>query len=299
MEAISGESSFSRNTREQDEARYRSGNLVLWLAAIAVLVGLNFASWSFCMWVFGQPEHPLNYRLLTRLEKLDPIHGFLPVTAPRGKFYSTKDLYAHVYPFGEAELGAFNGILKRLYLTNYKERDDVTYLSGEFAVETVQEMTRRDVFPSGLVIRARSTTFPDALVDLALPSENVPESFDLKKGELIQLQESSMCAAVLHVDRREDTSMVFTVVPLVTRTPSPADQPPAPKRYEFAEGAVIEVSTPPRIRLDPERWPISEEDGEIEEMPEEMLSPGEEAAEEEGGESEGADEPADGGGKRA
>ena len=82
METVSDQSAFSRKLREQDEGRFVSGNIVLWVAVIAVLIGLNFASWSFCMWVFGQPEHPMNYRLLTKLEKLDPIHGFTPVTAP-------------------------------------------------------------------------------------------------------------------------------------------------------------------------------------------------------------------------
>ncbi|MEM1441766.1 MAG: hypothetical protein AAGF67_05455 [Verrucomicrobiota bacterium] len=268
MEAVSGESSFSRNSREQDEGRYASGNLILWIAAIAVLIGLNFASWSFCMWVFGQPEHPMNYKLLNRLEKLDPIHGFLPFTAPRGKFNSAKDLYAQVYPFNEAELRAYNGILKRYYLKNYIERDDVTFLSGEFVIESTQEMGVDDVFQNGIVIRGRSSTFPDVILDLALPSEETPEVFTLPVGSLFQVEESQMCAALLNVDRRPDATMVFTVVPLVTKSPSrSADEPPGPKRYEFAENAAITVSTPPRIQIDPERWPISEEVETIEENP--------------------------------
>lgn len=259
MEAVSGESSFSRNSREQDEGRYATGNVILWIAAIAVLIGLNFASWSFCMWVFGQPEHPMNYKLLNRLEKLDPIHGFLPFTAPRGKFNSAKDLYAKVYPFNEAELRAYNGILKRHYLKNYLERDDVTFLSGEFVIESVQRMNPDDVFEGGVVVRGVSSTFPDVILDLALPSENPPEVFDLPTGTLFQLVESQMCAALLNVERLPDSRMVFTVVPLVTKEPSgSAEEPPAPKTYDFGENAVITVQTPPRIQLEPERWPISE-----------------------------------------
>jgi hypothetical protein len=140
METLSDQSPFSRQSREQDDGRYVSGNLVLWLAVLAVLVGLNFASWSFCMWVFGQPEHPMNYRLLTKLERLDPIHGFTPVTAPRGKFVSAKDLYAQVYPFSDTELRAYNGILKRSYLKNYVELENVTFLSGDFTVLSVRAM---------------------------------------------------------------------------------------------------------------------------------------------------------------
>jgi len=245
METLSDQSSFSRESREQDEGRYASGNLILWLAVIAVLVGLNFASWSFCMWVFGQPEHPMNYRLLTRLERLDPIHGFTPVSAPRGKFVSAKDLYAQVYPFSPTELRAYNGILKRSYLKNYLEQENVAFLSGEFTVLAAQPMGPGDVFPAGYAIRGRSTTFPDAIVDFPLPSEKTPEKFSLAAGQVFKIEESSTCAAILNIERREDGTMVFTAVPLVERV------------YEFADGAAIAVKIPPQIRIDPENWPVS------------------------------------------
>lgn len=251
METLSDQSAFSRRAREQDEGRYASGNLVLWLAVIAVLVGMNFASWSFCMWVFGQPEHPMNYRLLTRLDRLDPIHGFTPVSAPRGKFHSAKDLYAQVYPFSESELKAYNGILKRHYLKNYLARNDVVFLSGEFAVVSVETMGKDSVFPGGHAIRARSTTFPDGFVDFALPAEAPSKSFHLVPGQLFKIEESTTCAALLHIERREDATMVFTAVPLVERT------------YEFGAGASIAVKIPPKIRIEPERWPITGEDADL------------------------------------
>jgi hypothetical protein len=245
METLSDRSSFSRQSREQDEGRHVSGNLVLWLAIIAVLIGLNFASWSFCMWVFGQPEHPMNYRLLTKLERLDPIHGFTPVSAPRGKFISAKDLYAQVYPFSLTELRAYNGILKRSYLKNYLEQENVTFLSGEFTVLSVQPMGPEDVFPAGYVIRGRSTTFPDAIVDFPLPSEKTPERFVLAAGQAFKVEESSTCAAILNVARLDDGTMVFTAVPLVERV------------YEFSDEAVVTVKIPSQIRIDPECWPVS------------------------------------------
>ena len=265
MDALPDQSSFARELRKNDdEARYHSGNLILWIAAIAVLIGLNAASWSFCMWVFGQPEHPMNYRLLTRLEKLDPIEGFTRVSAPRGKFYSTKELYADVYPFSPTELVAYNGILKRSYIKNYIERGEVVFLSGDFKVESVQQMGEQDVFQSGLVIRGRSIDFPDGIIDLALPSAEVPVSFALKPGDTLRVSESTTCAALLNIERLENEAMIFTVVPLVTKT---LTTPPESKPYEFAGGAVIRVSTPEQIQIDPERWPISDDIEEIEEKP--------------------------------
>jgi len=210
------------------------------------------------MWVFGQPEHPMNYRLLTKLEKLDPIHGFTPVTAPRGKFFSAKDLYAQVYPFSPTELQAYNGILKRYYLKNYLELDNVTFLSGEFTVLSVQRLREGTVFPSGLVIRGRSTTFPDALVDFALPSPTTPEKFDLKAGQILKIEESTTCAAVLNIERLQDSTMVFTAVPLVSRV------------FEFGEDATIEVKPTERIEIAPELWPISEDMESLEEKPVEL-----------------------------
>ena len=259
MEVIHDESSFSRNSREQDEGRYHSGNLILWIAAIAVLIGLNFGSWSFCMWVFGQPEHPMNYKLLTRLDKLDPIMGFTPVNAPRGKFRTPKDLYAQIYNFDQAELRAYNGILKRFYLKNFVQRDDVTYLAGEWTVESWKNMGEGDVFDSGVVIRAMSTSFPDAILDLALPSPEVPGDFGLERGQVIKLEESSTCAAVLNIERRKDDTMIFTAVPLVARD------------YRFVDGGpAISLVPQERLRIDPELWPISGEVEVIEKKPVEL-----------------------------
>ncbi|MEM7516403.1 MAG: hypothetical protein AAF368_05725, partial [Planctomycetota bacterium] len=269
MEAVGGESSFSRNTREQDEGRYNGGNLLLWIAVIAVLLGLNFASWSFCMWVFGQPEHPMNYNLLMRLEMLDPLRSFTPFSAPRGKFYSAKDIYAQTYPFSETELKAFNGIQKRHYIKNYIERASVSYLSGEFTVVSVQRLGPDDVFPEGYVVRGRSISFPDALLDLALPSHDPPEQFALRTGQIIQIEESAMCAALLHVERRQDATMIFTAVPLVTKESPTAKEA---KVYEFGQGVSIPVFAPPRIRVEPSRWPISSDEAEvIEPKPVELL----------------------------
>jgi len=284
MEALSDESSFSRHVREKDEDRYAGGNLVLWIAAIAVLIGLNFGSWSFCMWVFGQPEHPMNYRLLTKLDKMDPIRGFSPVSAPRGEFHSPKDLYADLYSFEPTQLRAYNGILKRNYLENYAGARDVTYLAGEFEVLSVERLGEEDVFRSGIGIRAKAAHFPDVILDLALPSPDPPGTFDLGAGEPIRLEESTMCAAVLHVERLPDERMIFTAVPLVSkRSPGTDDL----EQYEFADGATVTVSPPERIQLEPERWPITEPEEPIQAKPVGTGKPAADSSEGEDGDGAG------------
>lgn len=242
MEFVPDESAFAKGKRGEDEGRYVRGNWILWLAVIAVLAGLNLASWSFCIWVFGQPEVPMNYRLLTRLDKLEPIHGFTPSTAPRGKFHSAKGLYSQVYPFGETERKAYNGILKRHYLRNYAERDDAVYLGGEFEVLSSRKLEEGDAFPAGLVVLGRAVQFPDGLVELVLPSEETPEAL-FEKGTELRIEESATCAAVLHVHREGDT-MTFTAVPLVER------------EFPVANGKTIQTKTLPTIQLGDGYWPV-------------------------------------------
>ena len=83
------------------------------------------------------------------------------------------------------------------------------------AVESVQRMGPESVFPGGVVIRGRSTTFPDAYLDFALPSSEAPERFELDQGTVIRIDEATMCAALLHVDRQEEAKMVFTPSSLI------------------------------------------------------------------------------------
>ncbi len=261
MQFLKSDSSFSRQDREEKEGRYISGNNLLWVAVIAVLIGLNLAAWSYCMWVFGQPEQPINYKMLTYLEKLEPIQGFVATTAPRGKFHSSKDLYAKVYPFSQSELKEYSGILKRNYLKNYKERDDVVYLSGDFLIEAVRVLTEEDIFTtlteedgftSGLVVRAKAEKFPDAYIELLIPSKEVPKG-TYKVGEELKVEESLTCAAVLNIDRREDDVMIFTAIPLVKRS------------FEMSDGSVITVAPPERLNLTRNIWPIM---GDAEELDE-------------------------------
>lgn len=282
MDIVSDQSIFSREARE--ERADNIGSLFLWSVAIVILLGLNAFSWVFCMYVFGNPEVPFCYRLLTRLDKLDPIEGFEPVTAPRGQFNAARSLYAEYYDpetYDIEGLNALNGILKRYYLKNYFETGDVVFLSGPFNVETVRTLDSGDVFPHGLAVRLKAEDFPDAHVDLVLP---VPEDVEIpeehfRKDDLFQVEESAMCAALLHVHRGENDQMVFSAVPLVKRE---EDSPlPTPA------GSALIVSPPERLNLDTGRWPLSD-DPAPEDAPAPIPAPltGEAPSAEESGEDE-------------
>ncbi|MCB1229024.1 MAG: hypothetical protein KDN19_02090 [Verrucomicrobiae bacterium] len=249
MEFVSEHSIFSREAREEREENI--GSLFLWSVVIVVLLGLNAFSWIFCMYVFGNPEVPFNYKLLTKLEKLDPITSFDPVTAPRGKFNNAKTLYLEYYDFDAGKRNAFNGILKRFYLKNYLERDDVTFISGSFKVESARELQPDDVFPHGVAVRLQAEDFPAAHVDFVLPSPSdfvIPEEH-FRVGDIVQIQESATCAAVIHVQRMDEDNICFTAVPLVAR------------EFETPAGPKLNVEPPERLNLDTGHWPLSNDGG--------------------------------------
>lgn len=155
---------------EEEISPAKGGTLFLWGVLIIFLVALNAFSWIFCIFVFGNPEVPFNYALLTRLNKLDNIEGFRPEDAPRGKFRTAKDLYLEQYAYTDEELHAYNALLMRAYLANYDGKNyNVVYLNGDFRVEKVRLLTKDDIFPYGVAILAQATDFPAVYVDYILP----------------------------------------------------------------------------------------------------------------------------------
>lgn len=282
MDHVSEQSIFSREAREEREDNI--GSLFVWSIVIVILLGLNAFSWVFCMYVFGNPEVPFCYQLLTRLDKLDPITGFEPVTAPRGKFNAAGALYAEYYDqetYGPETLNALNGILKRDYLKNYFETGDVNFVSGAFTVETVRDLETSDVFPHGLALRLKSDEFPDAHLDLVLPvpdDAEIPETH-FRAGDFVQVEESALCAALIHVHRGTEDQMVFTAVPLVKRVDD--------SKFPTPAGNDLVIAPPERLNLDTGLWPLSE-DPIPESAPDPVPAPFSE--EEEGEEMESEDE---------
>ncbi|MCB1063576.1 MAG: hypothetical protein KDN20_11725 [Verrucomicrobiae bacterium] len=262
MEFISEHSIFSREAREEREDNI--GSLFLWSVAIVVLLGLNAFSWVFCMYVFGNPEVPFCYKLLTKLEKLDPIESFDPVSAPRGKFHGAKSLYLEYFDLGSDKLNAYNGALKRFYLKNYLERDDVTYISGTFTVESSRELRTEDVFPHGVAVRLKAEDFPAAHLDLVLPSPEdavIPKEH-FRPGDIVQIPESAFCAAVLHVQRLDNDQICFTAVPLVKRDDEKREDGSVTNtRYQTPAETLLTIIPPEKLNLETGKWPISDGSG--------------------------------------
>ncbi|HRX55411.1 MAG TPA: hypothetical protein P5016_12895 [Verrucomicrobiales bacterium] len=177
-----------RDNDQDEEAPMPGGSLFLWGVLIVFLIALNAFAWIFCIFVFGNPEVPFNYKLLTSLNKLENIEGFTPVTAPRGKFKDAKELYLEQYRYSDEELEAFNGLLKRAYLDNYDGKNyDVVYLSGEFRIESARLLTKDDIFPYGFAIMAQAVDFPSVYVDYILPAMDPKDPTWKEKKKLLEL----------------------------------------------------------------------------------------------------------------
>jgi len=238
-----GEHSPFQSDTEEPKRTSKDDTLFLWIIAIALLIALNAIGWVFCMYVFGHPETPFNYRLLTKVNKIDPITKFTPVTAPRGKFKTVKQLYSEHYEDSPGKLKGLNAILKRNYLGNYKNFAEVTYLSGIFRIESIKVLGPDDVFPSGVAIRARADDYPSALIDYILPIAGMKKP-PFKIGDSLTINRSDTCASLLHIEKLADKATCFTITPLVSRN------------YQIAGDRKLAVSPPEYLNLKGS-WPVS------------------------------------------
>ncbi|MEM0969889.1 MAG: hypothetical protein AAGJ31_11100 [Verrucomicrobiota bacterium] len=131
MEFLSSDrSTFARQVRLASNRKKGNDGLFFWAILLTTQVGLTAFSWTFCMYVFSQPEKAFNYGLLTRFEKLSPLRDFSPNTAPRGKFLTARDLYAQYHDYSARELRAASGLLRRQYVRNYRAIERVQYVRG-------------------------------------------------------------------------------------------------------------------------------------------------------------------------
>ncbi len=238
-----GEHSSFKNKTGDFGGSWANDSIFLWIIVIATLIALNAFAWIFCMYVFGHPEVPFNYRLLTRLEKIEPISGFTPVTAPRGEFKTARQLYAEQYEYSPRKLKGLNAILKRNYISNFKNYPDIIYLGGNFKVEGVKVLGPGDVFPSGIAIRARAEDYPSALVDYILPVSGLEKS-PFKIGDQLSIERSDTCAVLLHVEKLPDEEICFTITPLVNRD------------YQLAGDRALAVHPPDYLNMKGS-WPVS------------------------------------------
>lgn len=207
---------------EEDAPPKGRDNLFLWTVFILLLIGIAFACWLGSFYIFGHPEQPRAYRILKKLEKLDPPKRFEVTAAPPGEFLSSQKLFERYGKFSRLELERENAQLLRNYIKNYSETKKlVPYIKGRFNIIASRELTTGDMFDSGVVAVAQSSDFPQVLIEHVYTS--APESVPLLRRMLqpgldMSIERTLDLSAVIHVERVYDGRLMFTVVPLLYGT---------------------------------------------------------------------------------
>ncbi len=199
--------------------RYREPSrdpwLFWWVIAIIILTGIAVFSWVFSIYVFSYPEKPFNYELLTRLEKIDPVTRFPRLNVPGGRERTAKQIYASFYDYDDTLTNVKNSGLKRSYLWNFSE-ENPTYIIGEFEVTQSRTLNSDDVFPSGVVIRAKSVDYPNAFLECVFPTDpkDVPAEH-FRPGDPLILEKNRSYTAILNIKWLTDDDLLITAVSLV------------------------------------------------------------------------------------
>jgi hypothetical protein len=216
--------------------------LFWWTVAIFVLLALATFSWFFSLYVFRHPEIPKNYRLLSKLNKLEPIARFNERTVPQAKFHSAKEIYTRFFNYTDREIDAQNGLLKRHYIQNYSDAQPV-YIKGDYRIYQVGELTAKNAITSGLVVRAKARDFPNVSIEFVFPTSDPPSARPAIGDDLV-LKTNDNFASVLHISRLPEESLCFTVVPLTYYS------------YPVGEEQWLALSPPPLLNMDAQ-WPLT------------------------------------------
>jgi len=187
--------------------------LFWWTILITILVGLATFCWFFSIYVFAHPEKPLNYRLLTKLDKIEKVKDFSPTNVPGGKIEPSKDLYGKFYRFSPAHLKVKNDILKRNFIGNYSDEAPL-YITGNFEVLSTRVLSEKDPVTSGCVIRGRCTDFPNVDIEYIVPSLSV-ESIPYGVGDTFKVTGSGHYASIVHIDRFAEENICFSAIPIL------------------------------------------------------------------------------------
>jgi len=230
----SGSSSLAKGRRDE--------GLFWWTILITLLLGLATFCWFFSIMVFKYPEKPFNYRLLTKLEKLEPIAKFDPLAVgparlPNGTFNGARELLAKYYSYNPEQLRVANDVLKRSYIMNYTEESPV-YAKGTYTVLSARRLTGSDIFSEGWVVRGRSVELEDVELELLLPGATT-DTIPLQEGSTFTLDNKSSFASVVNVERSaNDDGLCASVIPI------------AYGNYLVGDQQSISLSPPPALNMD-------------------------------------------------
>jgi hypothetical protein len=191
--------------------------------------------------VFKYPEKAFNYKLLTKLKKIEEIKAFAPDLVPHGKFLTPKDLLSSYYYYNTEQLRHANDTLKRNYILNYTQESPV-YVKGSYTVVSSRPLTTSDVIDQGWVTRARSVDMEDVEVELILPGA-ASEKPPYDDGATFILDNKQAICTIMHVERSGADGICATVVPVVYGD------------YPLGADKTLAITPPLKINVE-SAWPV-------------------------------------------
>src|SRR5947207_4825114 len=197
-------------------------NYFAWTVTILLLMGFAFAAWLGSFYIFDQPERPDSYRILQRLNQIDPPERFEVTAAPSGEFFNAKQLFDRYVGMGAAELAKTNAELLRNYIRNYQHVPGlVTYVTGRYMMIDARELGANDVFTSGMIALTNAVEHAELLMEHVYPADPTVLPLmkqTLKMGLEIKLERTHDLSAVIHAERLPDGRIMITAVPLLYGT---------------------------------------------------------------------------------
>ncbi len=211
--------------RAANAVKKADGGIFWWTIAIVILVALAACSWIASIFVFTHPERPYNYKLLTRIHRLEELKQFTEKDVPKGKSLTPPELFQRFAPLTEENLVNHNYLLRRNYITNFKGQGEKPfYVRGRFKVMYARPLTEQDVVPRGLVARAVAVNedgreYRNVIVEYVLPTEFEVAGMEFAPGDLLDIDsrrsKTRLYGAIINIQRLNEDVLVFTVVPLM------------------------------------------------------------------------------------
>ncbi|BCU78704.1 hypothetical protein [Luteolibacter sp. LG18] len=208
-----------------------------WLLANILAACFALTSWVVCLNIFRHPENPRNYEILRKLKRLPELKRYKALDAPTANSLSPRDLYKKFNGFDDAKLARLNPALLRNYLTNFERPLLLTYVEGNYKVQSVRPLhddTSKDAdfFAPGFVVRGRAMVKPDeftpvqpypVIIEYLFPTADRAAFSWFKPDDMLTVTKAQNCAAVLHVSKVEEKDdqgkpeqiLCVTVVPIV------------------------------------------------------------------------------------
>jgi hypothetical protein len=215
-----------------------------WLLANALALCFAVISWAVCLFVFGNPEVPRNYEILGKLKRLPELKPYTVLEVPNGNTLGPKDLYQKFFGASDDQIQKLNKLLLRNYINNFDRPLLLNYVEGKYRVDQARELTGKDLFDTGFVVRAQALIKPDEFtpeapypifIEYVFPTKEKGILKRFSAGDILEVRKSPNCAAIVHVSKvkmDDESVLLLTVVPI------------AYGDYQVGKGASFSIEPP-------------------------------------------------------